>query len=80
MRSVERESTMHTPRLDIRRLRDGSLDFVFYRRRAARLRARVLRWYVRKAVAWLRLLNPFVDARSTGVDERSRTLARVFPS
>jgi len=71
---------MHMPRLDIRRLGDGALDYAFYRRRAARLRARILRRHVRKAVAWLRLLNPFVDARSTRVDERSRTFARVFPS
>ena len=71
---------MYRPYADIRRHSDGSLDFGFYRRRAARLRARVVRRHVRKAVAWLRLLNPFVDARSTGVDARSRTLARVFPS
>lgn len=71
---------MYTPPPDIRRLRDGSLDFAFYRRWAARLRARILRRHVRKAVAWLRVLNPFVDARSTRVDERSRTFARVFPS
>jgi hypothetical protein len=71
---------MHTPRLDIRRLPDGSVNYAFYRRRAARLRALMLRRHVRKAVTWFRLFNPFVDARSKGADERSRTLARVFPS
>jgi hypothetical protein len=69
---------MHTS--DIRRLRDGSVDYAFYRQRAARLRARVLRWHVRRAVAWLRTLNPFLDARSKGADARTRTLARVSAS
>jgi hypothetical protein len=71
---------MHMPRLDIHRLGDGALDYAFYRRRAARLRARVLRWHIRKVVTWLRLLSPFVDARSTGADERTRPLARASAS
>jgi len=68
---------MHTPRPDIRRRSDGSVDLAFYRRRAARLRAHVRRWHVRKAAVWLRLLNPFMDTRSKSADERSRALARA---
>jgi hypothetical protein len=70
---------MHTLRPDIR-LRDGAVDYAFYRRRAARLRARMLRLHIRTAGAWLRALIPFLDARSTGADERSRTLARASAS
>jgi hypothetical protein len=71
---------MYTPHPDIRRHPDGPVDFDFYRRRAARLRARVLRRRVHHIMARLTLPGRFMDAQSKGADARSRTLAPVVPS